>query len=137
MPVFQKRERVYIIEGLAAAAVVHTGYHKQAAEALGVWRVGVHLAEPCHLVFGGKHGVGHAGEHNQFAAACAEAAQIGGYGIVNCTGLVGFGRVAVEIKFVQIKVWHGGGHEIPSERACAERYASGIGLGGLQSAEVP
>ena len=92
MPVFQKRERVYIIEGLAAAAVVHTGYHKQAAEALGVWRVGVHLAEPCHLVFGGKHGVGHAGEHNQFAAACAEGAQIGGHRIVNRAG---FGTAGV------------------------------------------
>ena len=89
MPVFQKCERIYIIESLAAAAVVHAGYHKQAAEALGVWRVGVHLAEPCHLVFGGKHGVGHAGEHNQFAAACAEGGQIGGHRIVNRTG---FGR---------------------------------------------
>ena len=137
MPVFQKCERVYIIEGLAAAAVVHAGYHKQAAEALGVWRVGIHLAKPCHLVFGGKHGVGHAGEHNQFAAACAEGGQIGGHCIVNRAGLVGFGRVAVEIKFVQIKVRHGGGHEIPSERASAKRYAARIGLGRLRAAEFP
>ena len=124
MPIFQKCERIYIIEGLATAAVVHAGYHKQAAEALGAWRVGIHLAEPCHLVFGGKHGVGHAGDHNQFAAACAEAAQIGGHRIVNCAGLVCFGRIAVKIEFAQIKVRHGGSHEIPSKRTCAERYAA-------------
>ena len=124
MPIFQKRERIYIIEdSLATAAVVHAGYRKQAAEA---------LALGVSAFIWGNHATWSLAENTGSGTPVItislppRARKL--LKSVDTASLIApvcvFGRIAVKIEFAQIKVRHGGSHEILGSEPCAERYAA-------------